>query len=550
VRGPMSALYGADAMGGVVNIITRKFSKDWRGAISATAVRQTNDEVGHSQGVDFWLGGPIVADGLGLQVWGGSDRRGEDDFYVPANTTSGANSQRNKRIDLKLTARLDERQDLSFGLGAQRFSYLATPGLSIADTPTATTVVGARHTREHLGVTHDGRWGWGRSTMSVYQETGTQTQTLASGVSSVEPEVVTTIAEGRAVLPWGANVLTVGVQSNRQRLSGVAAQDAVPVGLPANPNTIARNGYALFGENDFALTDAFTLTTGARLDHDENYGNHVSPRVYGVYTLNPQWTLRGGVGSGFRAPTLRQSADGYCMTTGGAAGATPGTLCGNPELKPETSVTGELGARWDSKTHSASITLFNNRFKNRVASYDTGVPDPRVAGRNVYVYDNIARVDIAGIELAASSTVARGVQLSGNYTLTDSKRKGGGENAFDGSSLDGKPLDKTPKHKANVRAEWQALPALSVFGAIDYTGKQYWSAFRNGATTTREREATTTFDLGGRYAIARGVDLKLAVLNLTDERVDVDTRARAAGLNGNWMFDEGRRLSLTLSAEF
>jgi outer membrane receptor for ferrienterochelin and colicins len=552
VRGPMSALYGADAMGGVVNIITRKLPARWVGALTARGVYQQHRELGDSFGTEFWVGGPVLEDALGLQVSGGTNRRSEDDIYYPLNATSGANGQRNERLDIKLSARLDAQQQLSLNLGKQSFRYLTTPGLSLADAATATTVLKTRHDREHWGLSHDGKWDWGRSTIALYGESGTQTQWVAAGPSTVEPETRNTTLDGRVVLPWAqrTNTLTLGAQVRQQRLDGVAVQDAVPAGLLANPDSISRDAWAVFGENDFDIGNDFILTTGARLDHDERYGNHVSPRVYGVYTIDDAWTLRGGIATGFKAPTLRQSTGSYCMTTGGAAGATPGTLCGNESLKPETSVTAEVGVRWDTKESNVGVTVFDNRFKNRVASYDTGVSDPRVAGRNVYVYENIAKVDITGVELSAGHTLTTSVRLSGNYTLTDSRRRGGGENAFNGSSLDGQPLDKTPKHQAHLRLDWQALNDLDVYAATDYTGRQQWAAFRNGALGVREREASITLDLGGRYALARGINLKFALLNVTDEWVAVDTRSRTGGLNGNWMVDDGRRLSLALAAEF
>ena len=80
---------------------------------------------------------------------------------------------------------------------------------------------------------------------------------------------------------------------------------------------------ALFLEDDWLITDQFTLTGGARMDHDERYGNHWSPRLYGVYHASEALTLRGGVTTGFKAPALRQSTAGYCMTTGGNSGFGP-----------------------------------------------------------------------------------------------------------------------------------------------------------------------------------------------------------------------------------
>lgn len=552
VRGPMSSIYGADAMGGVVNIVTRKLPQKWGGAVTLGAVVNPHEEIGGSKGAEFWLGGPIAGEALGLQLWGGTNRREEDDVYYPLNATAGANGQRDERIAARLTARLTPSQQLSLDLGHQDFEYLSTPGLSNADAVTATTVTRTTHGRDNWGLTHEGTWSFGRSTVAFYGEQGTQTQYNPGGVSTVEPEIDNTTFEARLVMPWAAdtNTLTIGTQGIRQTLKGVARQDAVPAGLPVNPDKLERDTWAVFGENDFAIGPDFTLTAGLRMDSDEKYGDHFSPRLYGVYELGSSWQVRGGVGTGFKAPTLRQSSEGYCMTTGGAAGANPGTLCGNPELEPETSISAEAGVRWDRQNDSFSLTYFDSRIKNRVASYDTGVTDPRTTGRTIYVYDNITRVDISGFELAAAHAVNATWRLAGNYTFTDSKRRGSGETAFDGSSLDGKPLDKTPKHKANLRLEWQATPAINAYAAVDYIGKQYWAAFRNGALNQREREATTTLDLGGRWALNDTMDFKLALINVTDRRVDVDPRARAAGLDGNWMVDEGRRLSFQLAAQF
>jgi outer membrane receptor for ferrienterochelin and colicins len=128
--------------------------------------------------------------------------------------------------------------------------------------------------------------------------------------------------------------------------------------------------------------------------------------------------------------------------------------------------------------------------------------------------------------------------LTANYTYTDSVRKGGGEPAFDGSSLDGTPLDKTPRHMANVRLDWQATEQIAAY-VLGYSGKQTFSGFRNGALNTRTREGTTSMSA----SISRSMKfaLRAAVLNVTDKIVPVDDRGRFDGLDGNWMLDEGRR---------
>lgn len=554
VRGPMSSLYGADAMGGVINVITRKVPEKWGGTVTVGGVLQQEKNQGDTRSVDFWVGGPIKKDVVGLQVSGKALHRGEDNIYYPLNGTSGANGQRDLSFDIKLAVKPARNQDLSLNAGREQLTYLSTPGRSIAvATPrnVPTTIVETRHAREYWGVTHNGRWDLGNSTLSLYGERGTQDQWTASGRTPVKPAITDTVLEGKLEVPWAGerNILTAGGQHIWSRLSGVGRQDAVPKGHAPNSDSIKRDAWALFGENDYFVNSKFTLTTGLRLDHDDRYGSHVSPRIYGVYKLSPTWTMRGGVSSGFKPPTLRQSTAGYCMTTGGVAGAVPGTLCGNANLKPETSLTQELGVRYDQGKSQVSLTLFNNLFKNKVSSYDTGVADPSSPGRNIYAYNNIDKVKLYGLELGAGTHLATQWKISGSYTMTQSRREGKAERAFDGSSLNGYPLDKTPKHKLNMQVDWTPLPQLSLYADINYIGREQWAAFRNGARGVRERPSTTTFDLGGRYRISKNLALNFGVLNLTNKMVPVDDRSRANGLSGNWMVDQGRRFALSLTAQ-
>ncbi|WP_084360581.1 TonB-dependent receptor domain-containing protein [Hydrogenophaga palleronii] len=550
VRGPMSSLYGADAMGGVINIITRKVPQRWSGSLTVGGVWQQENNQGNTALGEFWVGGPIKDEVLGLQIYGKTRERREDDFYNAANATAGAYGQNDDSLTVKLSARPAANQDVALEFGRERLQYRTTPGLTSADTVPATAVLRTRHEREHWGITHNGRWDFGSSTVSLYGETGEQTQTRANGPNPVVPKLSNTVLDGVLNLPLGNSLLKLGGQYSQNRLSGVANQDAAPGGYAPNANRIQLTSWALFAENEFFFNDAFTLTTGVRLDDDERYGREWTPRVYGVYKLDPAWTLRGGVAKGFKPPTIRQSTAGYCMTTGGVAGAVPGTLCGSSDLKPETSTTQELGLRFDRDGRYASFTLFNNAFKNKVASYDTGVADPRSPGRNIYTYDNIDRVTLRGLEVGAGLPLARAWKLSGSYTFTDSKRKGGGEPAFDGSSLEGRPLDKSPRHKLSAQLDWDPSDQLGLFVGATYTGKEYWAAFRNSAARTRERSASTTFDVGGHYRLRSNLLLKFALLNVTNKMVPVDLRGRTSGLDGNWMLDEGRRLSLSLNATF
>ncbi|HET7409312.1 MAG TPA: TonB-dependent receptor plug domain-containing protein, partial [Paracoccaceae bacterium] len=80
VRGPMSSLYGSDAMGGVINIITRRVADEWSGQFALEGTLQQDRDSGDSGQAGFYTSGPIVEDTVGLQLWGRAFARAEDDI--------------------------------------------------------------------------------------------------------------------------------------------------------------------------------------------------------------------------------------------------------------------------------------------------------------------------------------------------------------------------------------------------------------------------------------------------------------------------------------
>jgi outer membrane receptor for ferrienterochelin and colicin len=64
---------------------------------------------------------------------------------------------------------------------------------------------------------------------------------------------------------------------------------------------IDRDGWALFAEDAWIVVPDFTLTTTARLDHDSYFGYHVTPKLYGNWTIDESWALKGGVSAGYKS---------------------------------------------------------------------------------------------------------------------------------------------------------------------------------------------------------------------------------------------------------
>ncbi len=540
VRGPMSSLYGSDAMGGVINVITRKVPDRFSASATVGGIIQEDSRYGNTLLGNFWVGAPLASDTIGVQVYGGLNDRQEDRIYFDKAQTGGSNRIQDRNINGKLGAIIAEGHDLSLEGGFNYLDYLETPGKSGA---VNRALLEQQHRRNYQALTYNGDFDGFIARASAYREQEDY-KTIENGETVTNPNLVNWTVDATLSMPlFDWNRLTLGGQYIHTRVTGIGNQDRVP-GYE-NTNEATRKSWALFVEDQLKPVDGLTVTGGARVDHSDQFGSHFTPRIYANYSLTPQIAIRGGIARGFKAPTIRQSNPDYCMTTGG--GDLPrGPLCGNPDLKPEVSTTKEIGLRYDGDNKLGfGITLFHTSFRNKVVSFITDEVDPVDPRRPLYVYDNVERVVIKGVELTGALPITPSLLLSANYTLTDSRREGGGEPAFDGSSLDGKPLDKTPKHMANFRLDWQAADWLEAYVLGFYSGRQYFSGFRNGAMKTRSRPASTTFDLGITMRLHENLSLKAAVLNLTNKMVPVDNRGRFEGLDGNWMLDEGRRYWLT-----
>src|SRR5690606_28236490 len=137
------------------------------------------------------------------------------------------------------------------------------------------------------------------------------------------------------------------------------------------------------------------------------FGDHLSPRLYGVFNASAQWTIKGGVSTGFKTPKTTQLYDG--VVGFGGQGTSP--MLGNPDLQPETSTSVELAAYWQhADGHNLNATVFRNTFDDKIASQPCGLGTAlqcsssgefaelgyATSSRTV----NIDKVEIQGVELA------------------------------------------------------------------------------------------------------------------------------------------------------
>ena len=498
VRGPMSSLYGSDAMGGVINIITRKVADTWHGGIRTEKTFQDRSDSGDYHSINGYLSGPLVDGLLGLQVYGQTSRRDEDD--IPR----GFNQQKTDSATAKLSFTPNEANDLVLEVGKTEQERNA----SLNRSGTGNTDSLSDYDRTHYSISHTGRWDSGQS------ETYLQQERIEN--PGREMELENSVFNTQSSLFLGDHVATLGGQYKYEDLSDKGNQLAGAEDL----TRLTRWSWALFAEDEWSLTDSFALTTGLRMDRDENYGTHWSPRVYGVWQATEQWTVKGGVSSGYRSPDIRAAVDNWGQITGGGRGD-PAVIVGNSSLKPEESLSQEIGVLWDGLNGvSAGVTLFNTDFEDKITELrrctdTTGNASGQcVVNGEAYRFIsdrvNVDEARMRGVEATFDWDITASVSLAANYTYTESEQRSG--------DFRGEPLNQMPKHMFNTTLDWQASDRLGSWARLNYRSET--SEYLSRTSMAESTPAYTLVDVGGTYDVNQNLQLLAGVYNVFNEQID------------------------------
>lgn len=509
VRGPMATLYGSDAIGGVINIITRRVADEWSGNLQLDTVIQENSSSGDSRDANFYLSGPLVSDQLGLQLYGRTSQRDEDDIV------SGYNDKSLQSLTGRLTWTPSQQHDISLEAGYTDQERSSTPGRSVEVTDAESN---SKHNSRHLALTHSGRFDIGTTETFVQRES---TENVARDIT-----ITNTTAKTSLVMPLGMHMVTIGASYEDESL-----EDTTTNSISADVTNLDNSSWAVFLEDEWYLTDTWSLTGGVRVDESEDYGSHVSPRLYSVWNFSPAWTIKGGVSTGYRAPTLRETSPDWGAVSRG------GNIYGNPDLKPETSLNKELGVLYDSGQRiSGSFTVFHNDFEDKITRVSCPIDicsaGPNQFGSDPTTYRNVDEAVTQGVEMSLAAELMDNVSLRSSYTYTDSEQKSG--------EYAGQPLTKLPRHQLSTTLDWQVTPELTQWTRVSYRGKE--SQPTGGRSSSTIVAPSYTFvDAGIGYRITPSATVNAGIYNLFDEEITYDEYG---------YIEDGRRVWLGLNVSF
>jgi len=483
VRGPMSSLYGADALGGVVNVITRSATDAWRGS---TTVNGSFPEGGAGKAYQFggYVGGPLVQDKLGLSVY--ADATGRNPTYIASDPRQAELEGRralNGSATLSWTPDASQRVDLTYTAGKD-FRYRDTVTSSA---PIAYYRFSDDIDREQIALSHKGDWSWGRTSLRAYRsELERRNIRSARQTVSAPVRIVEQVVDGLVSAPLGqTHRVSIGGDLRRQSLRNPEVNAS---------GRASADQYGLFVQDEWSITERWSLVGGARFDHHEAYDWQASPRLYTVFHATDRLTFKGGAGRGFKAPSLTQLSPDYDVVAAGGRF----TVYGNPDLKPEIGTTYEASVDYDAGAWSLRAALFQNDLKNLVETQCTA--SCGVRGREVRVYGNVARARIQGFEAGGAVDLPARLKLSANYTHLET------ENRATGAELIEKPRDTL-----NARLEW--TPREDIFAQIraEYVGRQ--------RVSTGVLPTYSLWFFEARKRLTDQVALRIGIENITDQRL-------------------------------
>lgn len=510
VKGPLSSLYGSDAMGGVVNIVTSApepgFRMDAR-AFSGGAGRREAE---------------ATASGGGRPTPGGTLAYRVSGSWRQEDHVAGVDADRGSAFarvwDLRSTLRFATgawvvRSDASFLRERQRWPVGGGFSGFNDNTGISAWIEARRRT---------GRGEWtGRVFAHDYDHLYRSARGSVPIAGSGSPEQQERLAKATAgySATWGGHHFDVGVEGafrgirSPKKLLEDRAEDR-------QVELFVQDAWHLGGSErstagTVATPGAAVLTAGARVTRNNRWGSTASPSVGAVVAIGGGVRLRGSVARGFRAPSFKELAWNFVNLSGGYA------IRGFDGLEPERSWNVSGGAEWQSSAGiQAGIEVFTNRIDNLIES---GFVEYAPNGLAIYSPRNVDDAVTRGFELDFRAVAGNG-EIAAAYAYLDAH-----------SRQPAIPLDRHAKHSARVRAAWTAgRLRLNVDGHLTGEAPIIGSGPDGKLARVGTRGRFAALDLGANLEVGRGFAVVAGVDNVFNAQPDgwqgfVERRFRLGG---------------------
>ncbi len=401
VRGPLSALYGSDAMGGVINIITKKSQDQWMGGVQAGGGAKAHGDGGDLENYSAWVNGPLMKGKIGLNVaaeYLNVDNTPDPDDPVYSEQEAKEVTSLETKLtftpneDHTITARLDmindDRVRDNNPLGKR--GYVDNYDLE----------------KRMYSIDWQGHFGSVQAQAKAYRSKADKIsrKTYGSGKIRKYPEkLVDDILDAQISFPvLSAHLMSVGGELRKQSLDSTS--------LVSGSDDVRYHG--LFFQDEWTiLSDQLVLTPGLRWDDHEVFGSEWSPRLYALYKLTDQINVKAGYGHAFRAPSIKQASANYFASMG------PHSFKGNPDLVPEISNSWEAGGEYFGDGIFFRAMFFYNQIQDLIAYTQIS----KKGKRRTMTTINVDKAKTTGLEAELNLSLPKGFAVSANYTYMDAE---------------------------------------------------------------------------------------------------------------------------------
>ncbi|HUT36353.1 MAG TPA: TonB-dependent receptor [Planctomycetota bacterium] len=492
LRGPQSTLYGSDAIGGVINIITRK----GKGRPSVTLTSEVGSHHTFRESLSALGATPVFnyavsasrfdTDGVSQAArWYGNR---EDDGYRNCTfaTKLGFTPAENFEVDV-ITRCVDARADLDNFEGV------------LGDDPNYTTDVRQHFVRAQGRLKlFDGRWEqkFGVSYSNL-------DRTFRNDTDLAHPfDLERRSYRGRTLkFDWQhnlrlheTNTVTLGLETEEERGQSMSYWEyfdwwTMAPGSSSSPfSERSARMNSVYVQDQISLWDRWFTTIGARLDDHSAFGSQTTYRVASIYHIRATGTrIKGSHGTGFKVPTLFQLYAGKY---------------GNATLQPEESKGCDIGIEQDlfGGRLTLGATCFRNEVKNLIdMRFDT------------WQYYNTG-LDAHGVELTATARPLDNLTITASYTHTRSTE-----------TVTKEPFVRRPRDKASLNVNYRPIPKLNLNLGVHYVGPREDFLFDNvnwGPTTRVTLHRYVLVNAAASYDVTSNLQVFGRVENLLDQRYE------------------------------
>lgn len=425
INGAASALYGSNAVGAVINIITKEPTHKFEGGANVQYqshnTLRTKIDAGANLGKfktrinafrhssDGFGGDGTGAYAARYTDWGGDLKLG----YSPI-----------QRVDLNLTGRYFRHETFN-PAGSLNSTHPLTHTLSAGFN-------GGYHSREsrytvRASVNFDKYF----DTDRLEKLGSNKINNTASYISS---RILNTF---RPTDKWE---IVAGIEQNHEE--NYATQT-----LGAVPTTKKLDDINIFGQGQWTPLKDFDVILGARYTYNTQFNSAFTPKLSLMYRIKG-FTFRGGVGTAFRAPSIKELY--YDFDHQGMF-----WVYGNPDLKAENGLYSSLSGEYTKNSFNISLSGYWNNIDNKILQYDV----VNEQGQNEKYYKNVSSATLRGVDVNLSYVLLRELVLKGSYSFCDSR---------DNST--GLQLSSNVLHSATVSATWNGKIARSPF-SLQFAGR-------------------------------------------------------------------------------